>query len=160
MQYLPKNEQPFSAGKRSFEQNITRIAAHSARKITATLQQTQGGSRSREHSNVSHSRFSIRSRVDLEINKQSLSMVLITGSVSAFRLGLDLDCMILSCKNIGYIFSIGHSRYRGGGIQSHGLVWSERLHLSRCRIWEERELATDIPMRTANISSHLIHPFG
>jgi hypothetical protein len=39
MQYLPKNEQPFSAGKQSFEQNITPKVAYSARKITATLQQ-------------------------------------------------------------------------------------------------------------------------
>jgi hypothetical protein len=39
MQYLPKNEEPFSAGKQSFEQNITPTVAYSARKITATLQQ-------------------------------------------------------------------------------------------------------------------------
>jgi hypothetical protein len=39
MQYLPRNEEPFSAGKQSFEQNITPTVAYSARKITATLQQ-------------------------------------------------------------------------------------------------------------------------
>jgi hypothetical protein len=39
MQYLPKNEESFSAGKQSFEQNITPTVAYSARKITATLQQ-------------------------------------------------------------------------------------------------------------------------
>lgn len=43
MQYLPKNKQPFYAGKQSFEQNITPPVAYRARKITATLQQTQSG---------------------------------------------------------------------------------------------------------------------
>jgi hypothetical protein len=37
---LPKNKSPFSAEKRSFEQNGTHPDAYSARKITASLQQT------------------------------------------------------------------------------------------------------------------------
>jgi hypothetical protein len=39
MQCLPKNKQPFSAEKQSFEQNETLLVAYSAREITATLQQ-------------------------------------------------------------------------------------------------------------------------
>jgi hypothetical protein len=39
IQRLPKNRQPFSAARQSFEQNIKHPSSYSARKITATLQQ-------------------------------------------------------------------------------------------------------------------------
>ena len=39
MQYLPKNKHLFSAGKQSFEHNMTLLRAYRAWRITAILQQ-------------------------------------------------------------------------------------------------------------------------
>ena len=71
-----KSKNSIFRGKQAFEQNTTNEIANNAQKITATLQQKLRVARSlREHSGASHSRWAIRYRVDLEINKLAAQLL-------------------------------------------------------------------------------------